>query len=277
MRDYPHRHSTALVVFSLCTGRDIDSDDSYARPLIHACAQPIVWFKRERKFARRTQSRYTANIFSVFLLIFLCFPFFPSFFSFFSPLSCFFFFLFYPLFPPFFLFLCFSSLFFFFFFSFFHFFTFLFTFVFIFPIFPHVFSSFFLFFFLFFILFSPFSYFVFLFSPFFPILFLFFLPFSSFSSSFHFSFSSTFLKNIFLLLCRSTRLSSTSPRNRSTSSNVRRAGALVPPPSCLGGGPHGWVPVYTHSTPVLTSVRRLWLAQATPRAQHSADERVTQA
>ena len=24
--------------------------------------------------------------------------------------------------------------------------------------------------------------------------------------------------------------------------------------------PHGWVPVYTHSTPVLTSVRRLWVA-----------------
>ena len=61
-----------------------------------------------------------------------------------------------------------------------------------------------------------------------------------------------------LVLCKSTRLFSTSPWNRSTSSNVRRAGALVPPPSCLGGGPHGWVPAYTHSTPVLTSVRRLW-------------------
>ena len=48
--------------------------------------------------------------------------------------------------------------------------------------------------------------------------------------------------------------------NRSTSSNVRKAGALVPPPSCLGGGPHGWVAVSTHSTPVLTSVRRLWVA-----------------
>ena len=41
-----------------------------------------------------------------------------------------------------------------------------------------------------------------------------------------------------------------SPRNRSTSSSVCKAGALVPPPSCLGGGPHGWVPVDTHSTPV---------------------------
>ena len=80
-----------------------------------------------------------------------------------------------------------------------------------------------------------------------------------------------------LMMCRSTRLKSTSPWNRSTSSNVRRAGALVPPPSCLGGGPHGWVPVYTHSTPVLPSVRRLWVAQATPRAQHSADKCVTQA
>ena len=42
-------HSTALVVFSLYTRRDIDSDDSHARPLIHACAQPIFWFERERK------------------------------------------------------------------------------------------------------------------------------------------------------------------------------------------------------------------------------------
>ena len=48
--------------------------------------------------------------------------------------------------------------------------------------------------------------------------------------------------------------------NRSTSSRVCKAGALLLPPSCLGGGPHGWVPVDTHSTPVLTSVRRLWVA-----------------
>ena len=48
MLDHPHCHSTVLV-FSLNTRRDIDSDDSYARPLIHACAQPIVWFERERK------------------------------------------------------------------------------------------------------------------------------------------------------------------------------------------------------------------------------------
>ena len=48
--------------------------------------------------------------------------------------------------------------------------------------------------------------------------------------------------------------------NRSTSSSVRKAGALVPSPPCLGEGPHGWVPVDTHRTPVLTSVRRLWVA-----------------
>ena len=49
---------------------------------------------------------------------------------------------------------------------------------------------------------------------------------------------------------RSTALYSSSPRNRSTSSSVCKAGALVPPPSCLGGGPDGWVLVDTHSTPV---------------------------
>ena len=37
---------------------------------------------------------------------------------------------------------------------------------------------------------------------------------------------------------------------RGTSSNVRKAGALVSPSSCLDGEPHGWVPVDTHSTPV---------------------------
>ena len=48
--------------------------------------------------------------------------------------------------------------------------------------------------------------------------------------------------------------------NRWTSSSVREAGALVPSPPSLGEGSHGWVPVDTHSTPVLTSVRRLWVA-----------------
>ena len=49
--------------------------------------------------------------------------------------------------------------------------------------------------------------------------------------------------------------------NRSTSSSVCKAGALVPSPPCLGEGPHGWVPVDTHNTPVLRLlVRRLWVA-----------------
>ena len=41
--------------------------------------------------------------------------------------------------------------------------------------------------------------------------------------------------------------------NCSTSSSVRKAGALVSPSSCLDGEPHGWVPVDTHSTPVPSS------------------------
>ena len=45
----------------------------------------------------------------------------------------------------------------------------------------------------------------------------------------------------------------------------------VPPP-CLGGASHGWVPVNTHGTPVLTSVRRPWVAQPRPRA-HASDTR----
>ena len=57
--DHPHCHSTAFVVFSLYTGRDIDSDDSHARPLVHACAQPTVWFEREGKLraGRRADTR----------------------------------------------------------------------------------------------------------------------------------------------------------------------------------------------------------------------------
>ena len=45
-----------------------------------------------------------------------------------------------------------------------------------------------------------------------------------------------------------------------------RAGALVPPSSCLAGSSHGWVPVKTHSTPVPTSVGKLgcW-----PALQHT--------
>ena len=74
MPDHPHCHSTALVVFSLYTRRDIDSDDSYARPLIHACAQPIVWFERERKLraGHRAETRQTFNVF-LFLNSITCF------------------------------------------------------------------------------------------------------------------------------------------------------------------------------------------------------------
>ena len=45
----------------------------------------------------------------------------------------------------------------------------------------------------------------------------------------------------------------------------------VPPPY-LGGASHGWVPVNTHGTPVLTSVRRLWVVQPRPHA-HASDTR----
>ena len=41
--------------------------------------------------------------------------------------------------------------------------------------------------------------------------------------------------------------------NRSKSSSVCKAGALVSPSSCLDGEPHGWDPVDTHSTPVPSS------------------------
>ena len=59
--DHAHWHSTALVVFSLYTRRDIDSDDSHARPLIHTCTQPTVWFERERKLraGHRAETRQT--------------------------------------------------------------------------------------------------------------------------------------------------------------------------------------------------------------------------
>ena len=40
-------------------------------------------------------------------------------------------------------------------------------------------------------------------------------------------------------------------------------------PSCLGGSAHGWVVVNTRITPVLTTVRRLWVAHTPqPRALH---------
>ena len=50
--------------------------------------------------------------------------------------------------------------------------------------------------------------------------------------------------------------------NTSTSTDARkswRSGTST----TLVEVPHGWVPVNTHSTPVLTSVRRLWVARYT--------------
>ena len=80
MPDHPHCHSTALV-FSLYTPRDIDSDDSYARPLIHACAQPIVWFERERKLraGHRAETRQTSCVFCSCVFFFMFFFVLPSF------------------------------------------------------------------------------------------------------------------------------------------------------------------------------------------------------
>ena len=56
--------------------------------------------------------------------------------------------------------------------------------------------------------------------------------------------------------------------NRGTSSSVCKAGALAPSPSCLGGGPHGWVPVDTHSTPVLTSTQEAVGGRCSIRVQY---------
>ena len=55
--------------------------------------------------------------------------------------------------------------------------------------------------------------------------------------------------------------------NRSTSSSVREAGALVLSPPCLGEGPHGWVPVDTHSTPLPSSSGEAVGGLCSPRAQ----------
>ena len=95
MLDHPHCHSTALV-FSLCTRRDIDSDDSYARPLTHACAQPFVWFERERKLraGHRAETRQTFLLFFFFSFSLFSFCFFHHF-LFSSFFFSFFFFLFF--------------------------------------------------------------------------------------------------------------------------------------------------------------------------------------
>ena len=48
-----------------------------------------------------------------------------------------------------------------------------------------------------------------------------------------------------------------------------RAGALVPPHPAWVEVSHGWVPVNSHSTPVLTSIRRLWVARYTETTERS--------
>ena len=52
----------------------------------------------------------------------------------------------------------------------------------------------------------------------------------------------------------------TSTRNHSQPRKAR-AGALMAHPSCLGGSSYGWVSVNTQSTPLPTTVGRLWVAQ----------------
>ena len=97
--------------------------------------------------------------------------------------------------------------------------------------------------------FSPVSFFFFpcVLFFFFPVSFFFFplCPFFFFPCVLFF-----FFPCVLFFFSRSTALYSSSPRNRSTSSSVCKAGALVSPSSCLDGEPHGWVPVDTHSTPV---------------------------
>ena len=62
-----------------------------------------------------------------------------------------------------------------------------------------------------------------------------------------------------------------------TPTNTARAGALMfHHPAWVEH--HGWVPVNTHSTPVLTSVRRLWVARPRARASdtHTSDTKCEQ-
>ena len=65
-------------------------------------------------------------------------------------------------------------------------------------------------------------------------------------------------------VCRRTarlsdRVSTTHSRPRRHLTTQARALRVTPPP-CLGGASHGCVPVETHSTPVLPTVGRLWVA-----------------
>ena len=78
------------------------------------------------------------------------------------------------------------------------------------------------------------------------------------SSSFLF-----FLKYLFLRYTSLIATISHDNNNHRTSkhASTRSDGS----PSCLSGSSHGWVPVKTHSTPVPTSVGRLWVAHK----QHS--------
>ena len=110
----------------------------------------------------------------------------------------------------------------------------------------------------------------------FSIFFLFFLLFIDFSMLFHvyciFSFSS-----FFVFSCERTHKKTYGrdfpQKERDTANDAPlhtdQHGTSwrsdVPPP-CLGGASHGWVPVNTHGTPVLTSARRPWVAQPRPRA-----------
>ena len=48
--------------------------------------------------------------------------------------------------------------------------------------------------------------------------------------------------------------------NHRTSKHASKSWCSDGSPSCLGGSSLGWVPVKTHSTPVPTSVGRLWVA-----------------
>ena len=76
--------ATALHLFSACTlDVHIDSDDSYARPLIQVCAQLIVWFERGRKVAREDNRAETNRItfFDHFFRALVLNQFLPSLFS----------------------------------------------------------------------------------------------------------------------------------------------------------------------------------------------------
>ena len=48
--------------------------------------------------------------------------------------------------------------------------------------------------------------------------------------------------------------------NHRTSKHASKSWRSDGSPSCLAGSSHGWVAVKTHSTPVPTSVERLWVA-----------------